>query len=309
MSEELAGDRTATRYLLGRMTDEESAALEQKMLVNREVFDEVMAAEDDLIDEYLEGGLPPDERLRFERVYLSAPDRRARVEFARALREKLGRDRTPAPSAVPSEPAVAPRRPVAGWLAAAAALFAAVGVYFALDGARLRSEVGRLRRQNESASRRAADVSRQVSELQDRSARLERDLESEREEAGRLSGELALIRQQGSRVVSFLLSGGAVRGDGQLPTLTIPADVASVRVSIPTPPGAYASYRAVIQTPEGKSRWAGTGTWPAAGAKALAVTVPASSLPAGDYILSLTGVMADGRREPAADFSFRVKRG
>lgn len=301
------GDAAAVRYLLGKMTDEESRALEQKVLESREFFDEVMAAEDDLIDDYLEGGLPPEERREFERVYLSAPDRRARVDFARALREKIG-ESTPRLAVVPSTPARRP--PFIGWLAAAAVLFAAVGLYLAVDGARLRREVGRLRQEKESASRRETEVSRQVSELRDRSTRLERDLESQRSEAVRLSDQVAAMQQQAGRAVSFLLTAGLVREGGQLQTLRIPGDAALVRLSIPLTPGStYSSYRAVVQSPEGKSYWSGTGAWPATGAKALAITVPAASLPSDDYILSLTGVMADGKREPAADFSFRVKRG
>lgn len=308
MSDRSADDAAgAVRYLLGKMSDEESRALEQRVLVSREVFDDVMAAEDDLIDEYLEGGLSPAERQDFERVYLSAPDRRARVDFARALREKIGQSIVRRPVAVLSPPVRRPSFP--GWLAAAAVLFAAVGLYFAVDGARLRREVSRLRQVTESASRRESDAARQVTELRDRSVRLERDLQSQKDEAGRLADQMAALRQQGSKVVSFLLIGGLVRDGGELQTLRIPSDAALMRLGVPLTPGSsYASYRAVVQSPEGKSFWSGTGAWPAAGAKTVTVAVPAASLPAGDYILSLTGVLADGQREPAADFSFRVTR-
>lgn len=291
------------------MSDEESRALELRVLENRDAFEEVMAAEDELIDEYLDGVLPPEQRSQFERVYTASPDRRARVEFARALREKLGRDRL---SAVPVriEPARPARPSPTVWLAAAAALFAAIGAFLAVDSARLRREVGRLEAEKASAVSHDAEVSRQVSDLKTRSERLERDLQGQKDEAGRLADQLATLRAQGGRVVSFLLATTLTRESGQLQTLKVPADAATVRLTIPFAPGtAYASYRAVVQSPEGKSYWAGTGSWPPPGAKSMAIHVPASALPAGDYILSLTGVTAAGNREPAADFSFRVVRG
>jgi hypothetical protein len=306
MSERSPGDAAAIRYLLGRMPDEESRVLEQKLLQDREAFDEVMAAEDDLIDEYLEGGLSPDERRYFERAYLSAPDRRARVDFARALREKLGREkdfRTP----VRVAPAVPPRK--FAWMAVAAAVFAAIVVYLAIDAGRLRREVNRLQAEKAAAIRHDAEVAGQVSDLRERSARLERDLQGQRDDASRLADQLAALKAQGGRAVSFLLSGVLVRGGGEPQTLAVPGDAALVRLTLPITPGSgYASYRAVVQSPEGKSYWAGTGAWPAATAKTLTVTAPAASLPPGDYILSLTGVRPDGQREPAADFSFRVKK-
>ena len=300
-------EEDAIRYLLGRMPDEESRALEQKLLQERETFDEVMASEDNLIDDYLAGGLSPDERKAFERAYLSAPDRRARVDFARALREKWGREKRLVATVV--APARSRELGWAALAALAAAVFAAIGVYLAVDGGRLRREVNQLGAERATAIRHDAEVAGQVSDLRDRSARLERDLQGQRDEAARLADQLAVLRAQGGRAVSLLLSAILVRGEGELPTLKVPSDAALVRLTLPmNSEPAYQSYRVVVQSPEGRSYWAGTGAWPAATAKTMTVTIPAASLPPGDYILSLTGVRRDGQREPAADFSFRVQR-
>src|SRR5688572_30108959 len=74
------------RYLLGDMTDETCAALEQDYFTRQEMFDRVWAAENDLIDSYLDGRLTPDDRSRFERGYLATPGHRDRVAIARELR-------------------------------------------------------------------------------------------------------------------------------------------------------------------------------------------------------------------------------
>jgi hypothetical protein len=312
LSSRTAEAESAVRYLLGRMTEEESRELEQKVLQNREFFDDVMATEDELIDEYLDGALTPEERQQFERAYLSAPDRRARVDFARALRDKLAREpKAVFPARVETRSPQPARRAASTWAwAAAAAIFAALFAYFAYDASRLRGELGRLREAKASAERHDAEISSQIADLRGRGDRLEKDLQTQRDEAARLADQLAEAKAQGSRVIPFLLTATLVRGGGALPTLSVPADAASVRFTVPVTPGSsYTSWRAVVQSPEGSNHWAGTGAWPAATAKAIVVTMPASALPAGDYILSLTGVMASGQREPAADFSFRVKRG
>jgi hypothetical protein len=294
------------------MTEEESRALEQKVLQNREFFDDVMATEDELIDEYLNGGLTPEERRHFEKAYLLAPDRRARVDFARALRDKLAQPAAvfPAPVETPSPPPASrsSSAPVWAW-AAAATVFAALFAYFAYDASRLRGELGALREAKARAEKHDAEVAGQVADLRSRSEGLVRDLQTQRYESTRLADELAELKAQGGRVVSFLLTATLVRGGGTLQTLSLPADAASVRFTVPVMPGtSYASYRVVVQSPEGSSHWAGTGAWPSPTAKTIAVTMPANALTPGDYILSVTGVMASGQREPAADFSFRVKR-
>ena len=189
-------------------------------------------------------------------------------------------------------------------------LFAGIAVYFAYQASRSRGELGELREAKARAERHDAEISSQVADLRTRSEGLARDLDKQREESSRLADALAEAKAQGGRIVPFLLTASLVRDAGSLQTLTLPADAASVRITVPVTPGSsYATWRAVAQSPEGRNYWAGTGTWPGASAKSVVVTVPARSLPSGDCILSLTGVMGSGQREPAADFSFRVKRG
>jgi hypothetical protein len=74
-----------TRYLLDDLSEEEREGLEEQYLASDEVWDAVTAAENDLIDAYLRGGLSPRERGQFEAAFLTSPRRRERVEFARSL--------------------------------------------------------------------------------------------------------------------------------------------------------------------------------------------------------------------------------
>lgn len=78
--------RTARRYLLGEMSDEERGALEDRYFREAKLADEIGAAEDDLIDGYVRGELPAPEREALERVLRDAPGMRERVANARALK-------------------------------------------------------------------------------------------------------------------------------------------------------------------------------------------------------------------------------
>jgi hypothetical protein len=73
------------RYFLGGLPQEERDHLEDRYLTDQEVFEELVATENDLIDAYVRGELSGEERQSFVLAYSSTPDRRERVEFARAL--------------------------------------------------------------------------------------------------------------------------------------------------------------------------------------------------------------------------------
>src|ERR1700686_3525838 len=73
------------RYLLGNLTEEEQAQVEDRAFADTDYRDALEAVEADLIDAYVRGGLSPSERREFERRFLTSPGRRSKVEFARAL--------------------------------------------------------------------------------------------------------------------------------------------------------------------------------------------------------------------------------
>src|SRR5262245_66585489 len=80
-----------TRYLLGDLLETEQMAVEQEYFADPEKFEEVWAAENDLVDRYVRGRLSRGERRLFERNYLQSPKHRARVAVARKLLEAADR--------------------------------------------------------------------------------------------------------------------------------------------------------------------------------------------------------------------------
>ena len=73
------------RFLLGELPEEERARVEQRLLSDNDFFEEVLSAEDDLIDQYLLGKLSGDRRERAEALFHSSQRQRDEVEFTKDL--------------------------------------------------------------------------------------------------------------------------------------------------------------------------------------------------------------------------------
>lgn len=72
-------------YLLGRLSDEEQEKIEERLMVDDELFEELEISKDELIEEYSAGELSQAEHEWFERNYLASPEGRQRYTFSRAL--------------------------------------------------------------------------------------------------------------------------------------------------------------------------------------------------------------------------------
>lgn len=85
MSDDSLTEEVLVRYLLGDLGQEEQAEVEDRAFVDREILQRILAAESDLIDEYVRGELQESARLQFESRFLASAARRRKVEFAKAL--------------------------------------------------------------------------------------------------------------------------------------------------------------------------------------------------------------------------------
>src|SRR5512138_2442454 len=82
-------DEMMTRYLFGELSEAEQAQLEEHYFTDAQTFNQLAQLETELIDDYARGRLSPPMRARFERAYLSNPNRRARLKFSEALTTRL----------------------------------------------------------------------------------------------------------------------------------------------------------------------------------------------------------------------------
>jgi hypothetical protein len=101
------------RYLLGSLDEAGAAALEARYVADPVLVGQIGAAEEGLIEDFLDGRLSPADRARFEGHYLASPVHRDRVAIARAWRQRLTIREADPPTPTPA---------FYGWMLAAAAV-------------------------------------------------------------------------------------------------------------------------------------------------------------------------------------------
>ena len=81
-----ADESLLRRYLLGTATPESQEDLEARLFSDDRIFSERLSiAEDELVSDYVQSALTDAERQDFEKHFLCTDERRAKLEFAKAL--------------------------------------------------------------------------------------------------------------------------------------------------------------------------------------------------------------------------------
>src|SRR5258705_594209 len=83
--EQLQNGKRIVQYLLGELSAEERRQLDEQLFVNDDYFERLMVTENELIDDYLRGGLSEVERELFERNFLNSAHLRRRINLAKSL--------------------------------------------------------------------------------------------------------------------------------------------------------------------------------------------------------------------------------
>jgi len=242
-----SGAERRVRYLLDRMGKSEREAFERNYFENDALFEEVAAAEDDLIASYLRGELGFWTRRRFRRLYLSDPRRRKRVELVSGLIDVAR------PLAVEQSALRRPSRVVLAAAYAAGILLPCIVAGWAL-----------------------VREKRAVVEI----------------------AELRAVEQTFTIVPETEL----LRGPGRAVRWRVPPGVRTITLHLSRPEQA-GPYTARVLTPEGTVVWATQGLRDI-GAD-LGLSVSASALPPGDYIVFLESENGGAR---AAEYSFSIAR-
>ena len=255
-----------TRYLLGQLDEPAMAALEETYFRDKESFERLEAAFDDLTDAYVRGTLPARDRRTFELRYGTTAEGRSRVAFARTL----GAYHPPVANAAPGRArlflvralAEFRRQPIAlQVLAAAAMLIVLLGGPVTLSrGRQLANEVDRL---NGEVQQLASSVA------------------TERERREQLQRQLGEVSTS-----SFDLLPGTDRSGGT--TLLLPRGAGLVRFHLAlesAPP--RAPLRVSIMTADRATLWSKVVADSAPGTVVEAL-VPASLFAPGEYQVRLT---------------------
>jgi hypothetical protein len=306
------------RYLLGELTQGEQEALEQRYFNDRRLFEQMVQAENALVDRYARGLLAPQVRDRFERYYLNHPKRRERAKFAEAFAVKLDQI-TEVVAAPPAQTESllarildSMRGPRLAWaLSLVLLLMAAGAMWFLSETRRLRQDLAKTENEKARQAQRARELEQQVANERLRSEQLSAELDRLRaEQAAKPLPSPSLNATPA--FVALVLSAAGIRGTDTGPPklLVIPAGTEEVRLQLNLEESGYRSYRASLQQAGGKEISARQQLIPKTTKSGASFTliIPAQRFATGDYILTLRGVTQSGEVEDVSKSLFRVEK-
>jgi len=342
MKHVLEEDLLLKRFLLGELPEGERGEVEERLFSDPEYFRLFRAAEEELTDEYIYGDLDAAERERFERYFLTTPERRESLRVARALKQYIARN-APAAELAPAaglDAAATPadtqaradavhvlrpekksffdflRAPALRFsLAAAAILIVALGLWLLTRTALRDKPDPTLQANTSDPSPTPAQVAQATPEQGNRVP----VIETTPTPAGNSNGDAVKDggvkppkppRQTHSRLYAFLiLPGGKVRDDGggQQNEVSLPADAGVVKLRIPLiADSGRGRYRVTMRTDAGKRVKSWANLKPARGetGRIVSVNVPASTLTQQNYRL----VLAAANGVTISTLHFKVTR-
>ncbi|MGH9762964.1 MAG: hypothetical protein ACREDR_15520 [Blastocatellia bacterium] len=285
------------KYLLGRMTEGESAAFARKYFEDDVLFEEVLSLENDLIDQYVRGELGQSERSALESYLRRIPDGKLKVDFARALMRGVESART-----MGAKEFVLKRQGLRGrtGLLAIGAL-CLVLVSMSILAARFVKQLSELKRTN---------VQRQ--ELEARLRGAEQELESMRDKVqkGTLVRESQLpeVVEASTNLPEVILRPGGARAGVPPLTIAIPKAHIVFRIKLDSE-AAYASYIVWLQTMDGRVIWRSQSLRPGRGeARSVVASIPEAVLRRDAYKLTLFAKASQGASQETGEWFFKVRR-
>ncbi|MFN2500626.1 MAG: hypothetical protein ABR530_01285 [Pyrinomonadaceae bacterium] len=309
-------NKLAADFLLGRVSEQQRANIEQSFITDQQSFEHLLQAENDLVDDYVADRLSADDRRQFESIVL--PRQKQKVEFARAMAAYAAANATadtPAPAVESWREwfsgifTIAPAYSV-GF--SAAAILVALTAIFLLNRT---SEPDRAAIDTPAPQQiaptlppepgRSTDTSITVPPSVTAPVRAEKP-SSELAPATRPKNVPAAEHQRSvtSLIATIMLAPGLTRGDGSSPASELPNKEGVVRLQLPPEQGEYRRYAIVVETVDGQQVW---NQRVSAGAGTISTTVPRKRLSRGDYIVTLKGIDVTGLAQTLNEYTFSIK--
>lgn len=306
------------RYLLGELAEEERIQFEEACFADDQRFEELLAVEAELTDDYVRKNLVGRRRERFEKQLLNTPAGRYEVEFARII--------TDAP--VPKAAAPVFDRKRSDWRTSLAWLnfrgrafqVSLAALTLVLVGLGLWSfwSFRQTRLQQEQAARQNAPSGIQPQESPQTPAQTLPPGPSPGQHQAAASPEPPKPRDtdtgkpppEAPAIISLLLVPGFDRSVGGANDLIIPPQARIVRLQLALEGNNYRSYRALLSSVEGKEVFTRRGLKVRSTRSGSVVTLelPATAFPAGDFILTLSGTTSQGEVEDVHKYFLSVRK-
>ncbi len=302
-----AEKKTMRGYLLGDLSDEEKAGLEERFLSDGAYFEQLSALEEELIEAYVHRELEEPDRERFEQYFMQSPVQRARVERTAVLFQALESARraenrvAATPSRLQNVVRLRPSRRAFGvLLAAAALLIALVAPWLLIQQTRMRTQI----EQSQTALQKQYQVEQQ---LRNQEQQLREQQKQASAQIAQLTERLKELSspQLNSLIHDVYPSRFARTADGPAPNeLTVPPSGKTITLLLhSTSRTAYPTYRLEIRDAANNIVWQGDGLARQSTGEYV-VTLPSKLLSPGGYTLQ---VYAPSRSERAPVESYRIR--
>ena len=304
------------RYILGTLSEEEKARLEEGYFIDDEEFEQFEIAEEELIDRYVRGELSQQESERLETVLANSPRLIDRVQIARVMAERLAPEPVAAAvgSTVKEQPLVNEKTPwwqgLFGFPTASRASAMALSfsvLLLLLGGATLLTAYLSLREQSRQLFAQQAALQQRQRELDKQAA----DLKAQNDELARgiqMPSPTPAPSQQPSPqavprgVVALTLSAGATRSIGGFSSTRLGPKTSEVQLTLNLRDTDYESYRATVINADRSEVFSKSVM---RRGSVLILRVPAKRLRSGDYYVSVHGVTPTGT-ESVDEYPFRI---
>lgn len=308
------------RYLLGELNEGERIEFEDVCFANDQHFEELLAVEVELTDDYVRGDLVGLRRERFEKQLLKTAEGPDDVEFARIIAV------TPAPT---PRAAVMVDRDRSDWrssfawihsrgrafqvaLATLALVFVGLALWLIWSSPQphstpqqaVQNGVPENAKPQESPPAPTQSPSPAPSLGEQRAGATP---ERSQRDPGNVNGA---PEHEGHAIISLLVVPGFDRSAGGANDLVIPKQARTVRLQLALENNNYQSYGAVLRSVEGKEILNRRGLKGRSTRSGNTVTLefPAGSFPQGDFILTLSGTTSRGEVEDVHKYFLSVSK-
>lgn len=290
-------DELAVRFLLGDLPDESRSKLEERFFQDDRFYEQLLAIQEELADDYVQDRLSQEDRARFENFFLQSPMRRERVEFAAAFSRAVTGDDTRSPAT----PRWWKSRMALG--AVAAAVMLVIAAWLVVESRRPSEPVQQARTERDASLGTAApdetredrageDLNRDVetsSALDSEDKASEKEPETKRVQRARDPSRLPPTTVD---LAILVLTPNQTRGGTEEAKLFLPVSPQSVRIQLDLErEESYASFLAELRTAQGRLAWSKTGLQMqrTSYGSAVFLTIPAGTILAGEYEVALMG--------------------
>lgn len=316
-------EKLIARFLLAELPESARLEVEERLFKDDNFYEQVLAIQEELADDYAHERLSPSRRLQFEKHFLASPRRTARVEFAVAFSRALGSaPRSLAAASPPSwrETMLAFLRPRLAVAASLTALAVLVGAFWLMiENRRLSGGIEQARGERElliqhsraeeaEAKRRIQELESEIGSLRSQGGEMETRIQQKQRELEALQRTRSSTRLAPAtgEIAAFILPPGLTRGSDEPEKLIIPAGTRSIRLQLDLESGEdYQSYVAEIRTARGNLVWSESGL---IGKRtsyggAVFLTIPTKLISNGEFEVALKGA-AGGKVEAVGYYYF-----